>query len=58
MQQSEDFRIRLGIVLAEYSRMKDEVAGNRHGFMAAFWSGYNLSSVVAREQRAATDDLP
>lgn len=58
MHLSEDFRIRLGIVLAEYSRMKDEVAGNRHGFMAAFWSGYNLSSVVAREQRAATDDLP
>ncbi|HXL05176.1 MAG TPA: hypothetical protein PLH34_10305 [Bacillota bacterium] len=57
MHLSEDFRIRLGIVLAEYSRMEDQVMSNRHGFMAAFWSGYNLSSVAAREQRAASDAL-
>ena len=49
MHLSEDFRIRLGIVLAEYSRMEDQVMSNRHGFMAAFWSGHNLSSVAARE---------
>ena len=57
MHLSEDFRIRLGIVLAEYSRMEDQVMGNRHGFMAAFWSGYNLSSVATREKRAAADAL-
>jgi hypothetical protein len=56
MHLSEDFRIRLGIVLSEYARMEEEVSSDRHGFMAAFWSGYNLSSVAAREQRATSDN--
>ncbi|MGI6539317.1 MAG: hypothetical protein ACOX38_00835 [Bacillota bacterium] len=57
MHLSEDFRIRLGIVLAEYARMEDDVSSDRHGFMAAFWSGYNLSSVAAQEKRSASESL-
>ncbi|HHY31470.1 MAG TPA: hypothetical protein GX515_00400 [Firmicutes bacterium] len=50
MHLPEDFRRRLAVVLVEFARTKDEIARNRHAFMAAFWAGHNLAgSQVATE---------
>lgn len=50
MHLSEDFRRRLAIVLVGFARAKDEIARNRHAFMAAFWAGHNLAGTQAAPQ--------
>lgn len=39
---SEAFRQRLGVVLNQFERRRDQVHAERDGFMAGFWSGYAL----------------
>ncbi|HPZ55442.1 MAG: hypothetical protein WBH35_00035 [Bacillota bacterium] len=46
-------RERVGVLLAEYSRMRDEVNARQDEFMAAFWSGYALGS---KRKEATGDD--
>lgn len=41
---ASSLRERVGALLAEYSRMRNEVDSNKDLFMAAFWSGYALGS--------------
>ena len=38
----EDFPQRLGVVLTEYDRLKQETEKNRDEFMASFWAGHSL----------------
>jgi len=45
----EDFRRRVGVALAEFERMREDVRRDRDSFMAAFWSGYALSGASAGE---------
>jgi hypothetical protein len=49
---SEDFRQRVGLVLAELDRLRDEVRSSRDEFMSAFWSGYALEG----SEKPAPDD--
>lgn len=43
MKISDDLRQRFGLVLMEYSRLRDEIPRAKHEFMAAFWAGYALA---------------
>ena len=47
LHMTDDFRMRLGVVLAEFDRLHDEVRGDRDSFMSAFWSGYALQGYDA-----------
>lgn len=38
----EDFPQRLGVVLTEYDRLKQETEKNKDEFMASFWAGHSL----------------
>ncbi len=46
---SENFRQRVGVTLAEFDRLQEDVRRNRDSFMAAFWSGYALEGYRNRE---------
>ena len=38
----EDFPQRLGVVLTEYDRLKQDIEKNKDEFMASFWAGHSL----------------
>ena len=42
LKLSNEYREKVGIVLAEYTRLGNQVEKNRDLFMASFWSGYAL----------------
>ena len=42
LRLSDDFRQRVGGVLSEYDRLRQEVQKSKDEFMASFWSGYSL----------------
>jgi hypothetical protein len=41
-QLGRTFRERLGVVLTEFDRLREQVRGERDEFMTAFWAGYCL----------------
>ncbi|MDZ7393806.1 MAG: hypothetical protein ONB25_13015 [candidate division KSB1 bacterium] len=43
---SNDFRQRVGVTLASFEQMEDQVKKDRDGFMSAFWAGYSLQGTL------------
>jgi hypothetical protein len=53
IKMTDDFRRRVGVTLAEFDRLHNDVRANRDSFMAAFWSGYALQGYNKKE----TDEI-
>lgn len=53
IHMTDDFRQRVGIVLAQYSRWREDARKQKDAFMAAFWSGYAL----ARSDRVPSTEM-
>ena len=56
LRLSGDFRQRVGIVLAEYDRLRQETGRSKDAFMASFWSGYSLQGYNRPREQADEDE--
>ncbi len=52
-QPKKELRQRIGLILAEYIRLEDQVRTKANGFLAGFWAGYSLYDLMEEKQKEA-----